>query len=276
MFSLNSRSFLFFAGLTVLVAAPQDPRNASGPDKPKAFAKAFAGVPKVVVNPSRDQIMPFVYDGNGWTTRFMLANLDNHSIVVKVQFWAQDGSNLSLPVDGIGNTTAVEVTLPPGGNYSFVTSGFAPDQTTGYAYVSSNNGSDYFGGYAIARNRTSRQPDIEMTVPLTPVDENIFTLAFDNTGGYTTYAVLINSSGTFKANINVSVQDSQGNVLATDQILVDPYGRYAFNLADYYPVDGLVGNVYFSSTGQQYVAGSGLRAGPNQSLTIIPTLSLAR
>ena len=243
----------------------------------RGSAKAQSSGAKLVVNPSRDQIIPIVYDGNGWTTLFMITNLDNHTIVVDVEFSAKDGSNLSLPVRGLGNTTSVEVTVPQNGNYSFVTSGFAQQRTTGYAYISSKNGSDFFGGYAIARNQVRNLPDLELTVPFTPIDENFFTLAFDNTGGYSTSAILINSSGSNQANISVTVEDSQGNVLVTDTILIDPYGRYAFNLADFYPVvNELIGNVYFSASGPQFVAGAGLRVGPNQSTALIPTLSLAR
>ena len=247
---------------------------------PKAFAKAgpstARSLPKVVVNSGRDQIMPFVYDGNGWTTMIVLTNLDNHTISVHVQFTANDGTLLSFPVNGIGDASDVYVTIPSGGNYSIVTSGFAAQRTSGYAYVTAQNGTDLFGGYGVARNQTTGLPDIEFTIPFTPLDENVFTLSFDNTAGFSTYAVLINSSSN-NASINVSVQDSQGNVLVTDQISLSPFARYVFNLGDVYPVvNGLVGNVYFSASGAQLVAGSGLRQGPYQSFTLIPTLSLPR
>ena len=264
----RTTAFLFIAGLATLAAAPQD--------HPKAFAKASSGGARLVVNPSRDAIMPVVYDGNGWTTLFVIANLDNHPIVVEIQFSLPDGSALSLPVVGIGYTTAVEVKLPAGASYSVITAGSATDRTTGYAYVTSKNGTDLFGGYASVRNQAANLPDLEFTAPFTPIDENFFTLAFDNTGGYSTYAILINSSNKVNASVAVSVQDIDGNVLATDTISIDPYGRYAFNLADFYPVNGRIGNVYFSASGGQLVAGSGLRVGPNQSTTVIPVLSLPR
>ena len=260
--------YLLVSGCAAVVAAPQE--------RPKAFAKASSSSPKMVVNPARDQIVPLVYDGNGWTTLFMIANLDNKTIVVQTFFSANDGSDLPLPVVGIGRTNSVEVTLPPGANYSFVTSGVDANRTTGYAYVTAKNGSDLFGGYASVRNQSANLPDLEFTVPLTPIDENFFTLAFDNVGGYSTYAMLINSSNKNNASVRVSVQDIDGNVVATGTISIDPYGRYAFNLADFYPVDGRVGNVYFSAGGGQFVAGSGLRVGPNQSFNLIPVLSLPR
>ena len=272
----SSHSFLLTLGFATSLAVAAPPQQDNRPAA-RAFARASTGGPKLVVNPSRDQIVPLVYDGGGWTTLFMITNLDNHTIVVVTRFTANDGSDLPLPVSGIsGSTTAVEVTVPPGGNYSFVTSGFAPSRTAGYAYVSSKNGTDLFGGYASVRNQAPNLPDLEFTVPLTPIDENFFTLAFDNTSGYSTYATLINSSAVNRAIINVTVEDGQGNVLVTDTIGVDPFGRYSFNLEDLYPVaSGLIGNVYFSASGQ-LVAGSGLRAGPNQSITLIPVLSLPR
>lgn len=275
MQSPRTLAVVLTCSLFAFTAAGQGVQPGNGHSR--GSAKASSSGAKLVVNPSRDQIIPIVYDGNGWTTLFMITNLDNHTIVVDVEFSAKDGSNLLLPVSGIGNTTGVEVTVPQNGNYSFVTSGFAQQRTTGYAYVSSKNGSDLFGGYAIARNQVRNLPDLELTVPFTPIDENFFTLAFDNLGGYSTSAILINSSATNQANVFVTVEDSEGNVLVTDTILIDPYGRFAFNLADFYPVvNQLIGNVYFSATGTQFVAGAGLRVGPNQSTTVIPTLSLAR
>jgi len=249
---------------------------ANGEEHFKASAKTAVPRPKLVVNSARDQILPFVYDGNGWSTNFVISNLDSHTIVVHMEFLANDGSALSLPLNGIGYTTALDVTIPYGGTYSIATSDIDAAQASGYAFMAATNGSDLFGAYGVTRLQSANLPDLEMSVPLTPIDENFFNLSFDNTNGYSTRAVLINSSSQNSAIVNLSVQDSQGNVLATDQITIAPYARYPFNLGDYYPVAGIVGNVYFAANGQQYVAGSALRIGPNQSLAIVPVQSLPR
>ena len=229
----------------------------------------------IVADPFRDQIFPYLSDGNGWSTNFVFTNLDRHSIVVHLEFSADDGSFLRLPVNGIGTTDAVDITIATGGSFSLRTAGAAANRTTGYAFTEAKNLTDLYSGYAVVRNVANGLPDLEFTVPLAPIDENFFTLAFDNTNGYATFAALINSSVDKDANVVATIQDQDGNVLSTDRITVAPFGRFQFNLADRYPqADKIVGTIAFSASGTQFVTGIGLRSGPNQSLTVIPPFSL--
>ena len=240
-----------------------------------AQAGVRSGSNGIVSDPSRDKIFPYLADGNGWTTNFVFTNLDTHSVVVHLEFSADDGSFLTLPVTGIGSTQAADITIVVGGSFSLTTAGTAQNRTSGYAFATAKNQTDLFAGYAVVRNVASGMADLEFTVAPTPLNENSFTLSFDNTNGYATYAALINSSVDKDATIVVSIQDQNGNVLGTDQITVPPIGRYQFNVSDRYPqLNNIVGNIVFSASGKQYVGGTGLRYGPNQSLTVIPPFSL--
>src|SRR5690348_8448742 len=100
-------------------------------DLPRAFAadraEAHATAPTAsrkrpasTVDPSRDSIFPYVYDGNGWSTDFVFTNLDNHTVLLQLGFFANDGSNQELPVLGVGRTSSVSITLPPSGTISLV------------------------------------------------------------------------------------------------------------------------------------------------------------
>lgn len=242
------------------------------------FVKASAATGRqVVATPTRDQIFPYLSDGNGWTTNWVFTNLDSKTIVVHLEFSNDDGSALSLNVSGVGFASAVDVTIGANGAYSLLSAGTGNTRVTGYAFAAAKNGTDLFAAYSVIRNVAANLPDLEFTVPLVPLDENNFTLAFDNTGGYSTFVALINSATKDSSNTLVSVQDKDGNVLATDQISVPVFGRLQFNLTDRYPqLAGIVGNVSFTSAGQQYVSAIGLRSGPNQSLTAILPFSLPR
>ena len=229
----------------------------------------------VVADPTRNRILPYVYDGAGWSTTFVLTNLDNHTINLRLEFTASDGSDLPLPVLGIGTTARVDITLPQGGTASVSTADASGDRISGYAFIGIPNQTDRFSGYAVVRQQTNGLPDLEFTIPLTPIDENQFVLPMDNTNGFTTFVSLVNSSTQNNAIVNVTVQDQDGNVLATDQLQIVSLGRLTFNVTDRYPqLNNLVGSIFFSGDRSQFVSGLGLRSGPNNSLTAITPFSL--
>jgi hypothetical protein len=174
----------------------------------------------------------------------------------------------------VGTNAGIDITIPLNGTASLTTADVAGNRTSGYAFVGVPNQSDRFAGYAVVRQQTNGLPDLEFTIPLTPIDENNFVLAIDNTNGFSTFASLVNSSTQSNAVVNVTVQDQSGNVLATDQLQIGQLGRLAFSVNDRYPqLNNSVGSIRFSANGQ-LVTGLGLRSGPNNSLTTITPFSL--
>lgn len=229
----------------------------------------------ISADPSRDNIFPYMYDGAGWSSTFVFTNLDSRTVKIRLEFSADDGSDLLVPVLGVGKTSAVDITLGIGGTISLTTEDTAKTRTSAYAFAGAANGSDRFSGYEVVRQQTSGLPDLEFTIPLTPIDENQFVLPFDNTDGFATFVSLVNSSLQNSAIVNVTVQDQDGNVLTTDQISIQPLGRDTFDVAEQYPqLKKIVGSILFSARGQQFVTGMGLRSGPNDSLTAILPFSL--
>jgi hypothetical protein len=269
------RSILFGSTLLILPGATVFAFAAEHSVVRSAPRPSGENVRAVVANPTRDRILPYVYDGAGWSTTFVLTNLDNRTINLRLEFTGNDGSDLQFPVLGIGTTSAVDIKLGQGGTISVSTADIAGDRTSGYAFVGVPNQTDRFAGYAVVRQQTNGLPDLEFTIPVTPIDENQFVLPMDNTNGFVTFISLVNSSTQNPANVNVTVQDQDGNVLATDQLQIVPLGRLTFNVSDRYPqLNNLVGSILFSASGNQFVTGLGLRSGPNSSLTAIPPFSL--
>jgi hypothetical protein len=43
----------------------------------------------IVADPNRDRIFPYIYDGAGWSTTFVLTNLDNRTINLRLEFTLQ-------------------------------------------------------------------------------------------------------------------------------------------------------------------------------------------
>lgn len=230
----------------------------------------------IIVDPTRNNIFPYLYDGAGWSTTFVFTNLDNRPIDLSLQFTADDGSNLQIPVNGIGSTSNIDIPIQTGGTASLTTSDFDSSRTSGYAFAAARNGTDRFAGYAVVRQQTSGLPDLEFTLPLTSIDENQFVLPFDNTNGFATFVSLVNSSTQNTANVNVTVQDQSGNAITTDQLQIGPLARMTFNVTDRYPqANNIVASIFFNAPGSQFVTGLGLRSGPNNSLTAITPFSLA-
>lgn len=228
---------------------------------------------RVLTNP-RNQIFPYVYDGGGWSTDIVLSNIDTHTIIIQLEFSADDGTPWTLGFNGQGSVNSMVVTLTPGASASVITSGASAARTAGYAFITGTNTADAFGAYAVIRNQTAGLPDVEFTEPATPIDENQFTLAFDHSGGFGTAVALVNSLTGAEANAQVTVQDQSGNVLATDQLTIPALGRMSFNVTDRYAqAAGMVGSLQFTTSGIQALTGLGLRLGPNGSLTAIPPFS---
>jgi hypothetical protein len=237
------------------------------------FGASRSAVSRIVADSSRDQIIPYLFDGGGWSTNLILTNFESHTIQVQVEFWANDGSQLQLPVDGVGTGASLTANIAANGTASLRTSDFANSRIDGYAYVTAVNQGDRFAGYAVIKNITSGLPNLEFTIPLAPLNENRFTLAFDNSNGYDTGVALVNSSQ-FSATVNIEVTDQYGNVLATDQVSIPPLGRVVNTSlsTQYPPLGGTVGSIFFSTDPSLAVTGMGIRFGPNDQswTTVIP------
>src|SRR6266481_1977253 len=71
--------------------------------------------PRVVVF-TGDNVIPQLVDGNGWKTTLKFVNLDNHPVGFTVLFFADDGSDLFIPVLGYGIVRNVSIVLPVAGS----------------------------------------------------------------------------------------------------------------------------------------------------------------
>lgn len=84
----------------------------------------------------------------------MLTDLDNETIHLGLDFTGDDGSSVQIPIQGVGTTSAVDITLLPGGTTSLPTADIATNRTSAYAFVGVPNGTDRFGGYAVVRQQS--------------------------------------------------------------------------------------------------------------------------
>jgi hypothetical protein len=104
--------------------------------------------PKVVVFVG-DTVIPQVAEGATWQTSFIIRNLESASKHCKVLFFNDDGSDLILPIVGVGETQAVDINLNPGETAFFETPGTNPTLIQGWASIVKDNPDDSIGGMAV-------------------------------------------------------------------------------------------------------------------------------
>jgi len=171
----------------------------------------------------RTGVISQVVAGGGWITTIWLVNRTAAPVQATVNFYADNGAALNLPltVTQAGasqeqlastlnkvifpNTTLVVTTLP---------------QTTNVEAWADVLGNGALSGFAFYSNGT-----VEASVPLQTEIGNSISLPFDNTNGNSTAIALVNLAGA-QAAITATVWDQNGNQLAVAPVaLKDPNGN---------------------------------------------------
>ena len=186
--------------------------------------------------------------GGCWQKTFTLINLNAQGAAsVSLFFYADDGSQLSAPVQGVGNVPFPYVfTIPANGAQDVVLSSTAANVTQGWANMSTAGGV-IVRGQGSFRCHISGRPDFEAVVPLTtpasteciipfpPSPNPVVLVPFDNTAGqYVTSLALANTTSAALA-IPVEFDDQFNNPLVTDMLSLGAMQHTAFATTDKYP-----------------------------------------
>jgi hypothetical protein len=182
----------------------------------------------VVVFPGDRVIAQFV-DGGSWKTSMYFVNLENHSVSFQVLFFADDGSDMSVPVSGQGVVRGLNISLDTAGSIQFETAGSAFNLAQGWALLSQST-NDTVGGMAVFRQSVSGRPDQEAVVPIVSQYDNHFVLLFDNTN-FTTAIALANPT-TNDVVIPVNIRNQAGQIIDQRTIRLGSYNHTAFTLPD--------------------------------------------
>ena len=223
-------------------------------------------------------ILSHVASGSIWKTTITLENIASTTNEVRVEFWADNGSALTLPfkVTLQGNTvtgtgSSVDQTMNPGTTLVIDTEAPAsPTTLVGWAQV---YGSGPVAGFAIFREQLSNGTYAEGTAPLENRDISDLLVPFDNTGGYVTGVALINSANVSKT-IDATVRDAFGTRLGSPTAIVLPAnGHIAFVATTQFPMtQGQLGTIEFQPTTSGGIAALGLRFSPFASFTSVPVI----
>jgi hypothetical protein len=211
---------------------------------------APAGVhPDVVVLPG-DTVFAQLVDGADWKTAFYFTNLETHTTAFEILFLNDNGTDMNLPIIGIGTSTGVNVTLNPGGTLEFETYGTASTLTQGWAYIlqTGSYAGDSIGASAVFRQSVPLSQPQEAVVPVVNQYEDHFVLVYDNTA-YTTAMAVANPTGSAVI-IPVAILDNFGNTIQTQTVSLGAYQHVAFTIASQWPItSGRLGSIVFLTSG---------------------------
>jgi hypothetical protein len=226
---------------------------------------------------SKAGILSHVASGSIWKTTITLENTSSTPNVVRVDFYADNGSALTLPYTAnlqgnsvTGTGASLDETINPGATLVIATEAPALPTVVGWAQVFS---SGPVAGYAIFREQLSNGTYTEGTVPLEERNIADLVVPFDNTGGFVTGVAIVNASTASKT-IDATIRDAFGNKLGSATAIVLPAnGHLAFVSTTQYPMTkGQLGTIEFQPTSGGGIAGLGFRFSPFSSFTSVPAI----
>jgi hypothetical protein len=232
-----------------------------------------------------DVVLPQLVDGNGWQTSFVITNLDSQPRNYALDFFADDGSRLMLPLEGAPNgANVVWGQLLPYGTIMLNSVGTATALRQGYALLvtldrpANEAGAQVIpskvAGYAVFRQRVSGRPDYEAAVPISSRFDVRFTIPFDNRAGFSTGVALVNSDFQSGASVAMTARAGDGTVIRSDTFTIPAGGKLVFSVPTRYAeLAGRLGVLQFSTSGRMF-SGLGLRFNATGPFTATPALSL--
>ena len=218
-------------------------------------------------------VMPHVASGGGWQTIFTLVNTGTASATATLNFFADDGSALSLPLSlpqtgTVATESSFSQAIPAGATLVIVTQGLnSRDSVTGSAQLTTNG---QISGFAVFQNTAAGQ---EAVVPLEVGSANSYTLAFDNTSNRATGIAVSNSSAQ-AAVVPVTLRDATGATVATTTIQLPGRGHSSQMLTDLFPAAANIrGTLEFDTPSNGQIGALGIRATPAGAFTSIPVMT---
>jgi len=237
---------------------------------------ALTTIPALVPGGAGGGSIAHIATGNGWQTTFVLVNTSATAAPFQLNFFADNGSPLAIPV-GYPQTSSgtaalvssVSQTLAAGA--TLIVESAAPESdptpTIGSAQLTSSGN---VSGFVIFRYDPNGQ---EAVVPFENRTASGYILAFDNTAATAT-GVAVNSVSAQAADVPVVIRDDSGAVLANDTIHLAPNGHLAFTLAtDRYPVAANIrGTIEFDTPPGGQIGALALRIPVAHTFTALPAL----
>jgi len=187
--------------------------------------------------------------GGSWQTTITLINeSDTLSANVTLSFFGDNGSPLTAPVLGVGNTSVYSFAIVPGGLQSVVLFSTAPITSQGWANMNVASGVPVRGlgsfrfllpngtiSEAVVPLSTSDSALCVVPAPTVPGSASVILVPFDNTTGqYTTSLALANTTNGFLS-VPIEFDDQSDKLLVTDTLVLTAMQHVAVVTPQAYP-----------------------------------------
>jgi sugar lactone lactonase YvrE len=211
--------------------------------------------------------IPHIADGAGWTTTFVIENLDVVPVNYAFNFWSDNGTALPIQlVNKDGTPAASSGTLNVGATYFAQSPGVSQSLLEGWAEAASNGN---VGVMALFKYTAPGVPDSQGSVIATTSAAAI-DMPYDNTQGYIMGVALANTNPTQPLTIALTFETDQGTQ-TTGQLALPAHGHTAFVLANSFPATaGARGSIHFTTTSPDLTV-LGERFTPSLSFTTLGT-----
>jgi hypothetical protein len=212
-----------------------------------------------------------IASGAGWKTAITLINSSSATSTARIDFHANDGTPLSLPLSfpqsGSTMTSSfANVTIAPNASLVIETEATTSSISVGWADVRATSS---LSGYSIFRLRSPGVPDSEGTVPLDTGASPSQIMPYDNTKGYRTGLALANGTANI-VNVVMLLTDQNGVPVSSSQISLSGFGHASFFISDLVPQSAnQLGMIQLLNVAG-VVTGIGLRFSPSGSFTSVP------
>jgi hypothetical protein len=224
---------------------------------------------------ARAGVISQIATGGSWKTTLVIVNpSDASTAAVRVNFYAEDGTLMTLPMTvtagGSSISTAagaVERTLAPNATMIIETDSSSSATTVGWADVRS---ASTVSGYAIFRQKHGDNTESEGTSILDSRTASTLLLPFDNLNTYSTGVALVNLASD-TALVTAIYRDDTGAEITRDIISVVANGHTSFSIPTRLAaLTGRRGVVEFVSNQTSGIVALGLRFNPTLNFTNVP------
>jgi hypothetical protein len=203
----------------------------------RANGKAFTTIEALSGVTAATKIIAHIASGGGWKTTFLLVNTGTVGAHFTLNFFADNGGPLPLPLDTLG-TVSTSTGMIPAGGVHVVKATNTGSLVTGWAQLKVTGP---ISGTAIFGLETAGQPDSEAAVPLVTHGSLQLYMPFDYSPGYATGIAFANSNSG-AATVTVTIFDEEGNILAAPAVVTIPgFGHVSKVLSDPALFPGVVG-----------------------------------
>lgn len=245
--------------------------NRQAVEQVKAGRTSTKDTTRNVVVFAGDRVIPQLVDGAGWQTSMTFVNLENRVVRFSVYFFADNGTDLYIPIVGLGTVRGMIGVFNVAQSETVETVGASTKLSQGWAYIVTENIADAVGGLAVFKQMVPGIPDFEAVVPVVNEFDGHFVLMFDNTKFVT--AMAIANPRPIAVIVPLNIRNEGGAIIESTTMTLAPYEHRAFVIPDEYKITaGRRGKIEFLAPGFG-VAALGLRFNPSGAFTSFHVLS---